>query len=84
MLLLKAPLAGLHDMPPEVRLDPRRRVGLALDVLSRTAAARGLDVADLKRRGAAGDKAGVSAALKAAGYKMGERLKVEAALFPAE
>jgi hypothetical protein len=48
------------------------------------AAARGVDVPEMRRKGAAGDRAGVSAALKAAGLKMGERLKVEAALFPAD
>lgn len=44
------------------------------------AAQRGVDVPSLQAMARASDRAGISAALKAAGYKVGERLKVEAAL----
>lgn len=45
------------------------------------ARARGTDVDALLRLAAAGDKEGVTAALKAEGYKLGQRVKLEGALF---
>mmetsp|Transcript_8839 Transcript_8839/g.14812 ORF Transcript_8839/g.14812 Transcript_8839/m.14812 type:complete len:181 (-) Transcript_8839:169-711(-) len=47
------------------------------------AQARGTDVAALQRLAALGDKEGVTALLKAEGYKTGARLKLEGALFVA-